>query len=345
MIETLSKVFSSLLILQLGFVLPVGFLHSYFERKIGADLQARVGPNRVGPLGLFQGIADQLKLLQKVSPELKTPQLALWPALQLAALHAAMVTVPIAPHLLMTITGLSILLPLWCILMVSVCSLLLGVNSREFTGWLAGLRSAFQAISGFLPAMISLISVGLSAGGFQWSNLLSPHDSSMGTWLMFREPFLFVSFLIFLASGMVILSLPPFDSTASGPDLRGGLGTLFSGRRSSLSVIIKFYGVLVWCVLTVGLFMGGWALPGFLSSVLVAVLGEGAANTFAYQAIQVFLVGLKTLSLMMVLGVVGRVMPRIRFDQVADFSWRALGPISLVCLMGSALLKAGGISP
>jgi NADH-quinone oxidoreductase subunit H len=160
-------VFFVLLLIHVFFMWPVIAVHGFVERKLGADLQARVGPNRVGPAGSFQAAADAIKLLQKRMGGKSAGTEVFWSICQLAALHALFASLPLASSLLLVDSDLSIMLPLWSFAAVSACGLLMGTARNQLPGWLSGLRGAFQGVSGLFPALISILAVGIHAGGFR----------------------------------------------------------------------------------------------------------------------------------------------------------------------------------
>jgi NADH-quinone oxidoreductase subunit H len=314
-------------------ILPGAALVGFFERKLGSDLQARVGPNRAGPAGLFQPIADVLKLLQKEPLRGKTPEGSVaWSWVHAMALYSTIVTLPLGSSLVIFNAEMSVFIPFWAALLVSLSVLLMGLSSRTVPGWYGGLRVSAQAITGAFPALIAISTAGLRAGGFRWSQLVDSQGASPLAWAFLSSPFEFVAFLVFLVSGLVLLNIPPLDGGYSVQDLHGGVGTLTQGRRLCLFLLGRFYGYFLWSLITVTLFLGGWKLPETLYRALEDV---SAFRTLAF--LEVSWVLLKTTVLMVLVSLLGTVTPRVRSDQITDLSWKVLGPLSFLALAGAAI--------
>ena len=317
----------TLLVLQFFFILPLTYVHGYLERKLAGDLQARVGPNRVGPAGLFQGIADSLKLLQKGRPDEFGSSELFWVSAQLAALHVALATLPVAKELLLTDPDLSVLIPLWGFAVLSVNRMMSGSARGRLQGVLFSIRTSTQAALGLMPACFAVCAVAVHSGGFSWDAVLSAQGASPFSWAAFSSPFLFVGFFVFIISGMIVLSLPPFSSSWGASDIQRGQSGV-AGISLAILSVIRIQGRLIWSVLVVALFLGGWRLPGD---------SEGM-----FWGAQMMVVGVKAMLILLLISVFGVVMPKVRVDHVNELVWKVLGPVSLICLVGSVLWSAGG---
>jgi NADH-quinone oxidoreductase subunit H len=202
-------------------------------------------------------------------------------------------------------------------------------------GWFGGVRVAAQAVTGSLPALVSLICVGVKAGGFRWSAIAGSQGFSPFSWTIFSDPFQCLAAVIFLISGLVLLSIPPMDAGLSMADLHGGVGSHLFGRRLVLFRLGRFYGFFLWAEIAVVLFLGAWALP----SSLVDRLRE-SDTLWLLQLLELIWVLIKTYTLMLLVVWIARVNPRSRVDQVTDFAWKVLSPFSLFALIGTALWSA-----
>ncbi len=323
----------ALLSVFLVVVLPGAGLVSYFERKLGADLQARVGPNRAGPFGVLQPVADFLKLLQK-EPSSREQGFSLrnLSFIHTMGLFSTLAVLPLGSTLLMVDTDMSVFLPFWAAVVVALGMLLMGLSSRSVPGWFGGLRVAAQTLTGAFPALITLCCAGLRAGSFRWSRIVEAQGSGPFHWTAFCSPFELLAFIVYLISGLVLLSVPPLDGGHSVSDIHGGVGSLVDGRKLSLFRLGRFYGHFLWSLVGVALFLGGWKLP----PALVSTLDEaGALRTLA--GVEMLVILGKTFLLMIAISLVSAVTPRLRADQVTDLSWKMLGPLSLLALAGSAL--------
>jgi NADH-quinone oxidoreductase subunit H len=311
-------------------ILPSGAVMSYLDRKIGADFQARVGPNRAGPAGILQPIADLMKLLQKEATQDWSWREALWLAVYTMALYSTVAVLPLGSLVLLVDTDMSAFLPFWATLVLGLGTMLLGFSQGSVPGWFGGVRIAAQALAGAFPALVALLCAGVRAGGFRWSVLAGSQSASPLYWAAFSNPFQFVAFIVFVVSGLVLLGVPPMDAALSQPDLHGGVSSHLHGRRLSLFRLSRFYGFFLWSVIAVTLFLGAWNLP---NSVYVALKDSDALG--ALQLLELGLLLGKTFFLMLAVVWVARVNPRARVDQVTDFAWKVLSPFSLAALIGA----------
>lgn len=320
-----------LIFIYLLVILPSGAVMAYLDRKIGADFQARVGPNRAGPAGILQPLADLLKLLQKEATVDWSWREALWLGVHTMALYSTVAVLPLGSLVLLVDTDMSAFLPFWATLVLSLGTVLLGLSQRSVPGWFGGVRVAAQALAGALPALVALLCAGVRAGGFRWSVLAGSQSASPLNWAAFANPFQFVAFIVFVVSGLILLGISPMDSALSQADIHGGVSSHLHGRRLSLFRLSRFYGFFLWSVITVTLFLGAWALP---TSVFAALKESGSYGII--QLLELLVLLAKTFMLMLVVIWVARVNPRARVDQVTDFSWKVLSPFSLFALIGAA---------
>lgn len=322
----------ALVLIYLAVILPSAAAYAYLERKFGADLQARVGPNRAGFAGVLQPLADLLKLLQKDSPGKRSWREQAWMGLHVMALYSTVAVLPIGSLLMLVDTDMSALMPFWAAWVLALGTMLLGLEQRSVPGWFGGIRVAAQAMAGGFPALIAILTAAIPAGGFRWSAIAAAQGASPLHWNLLSNPFQFLSFFIFMSSGLVLLSVNPFDAGLSVGDIHGGVASHLSGRRLSLFRLGRFYGFLLWSVIAVTLFLGGWIIPSGLRETLVQNESWGALN-----ALELGTLFIKTLTLMLFMVWIGRVNPRVRVDQITDFAWKVLSPLALMALVGAAV--------
>ena len=138
-------------------ILPGGAVMSFIDRKFGADFQARVGPNRSGPAGILQPIADLLKLLQKQTVKTWNWREALWLAVHTMALYSTVAVIPLGSSAVLVNTDMSAFIPFWAALVLALGTMLLGFSLGTVNGWFGGVRIAAQALAGALPALVSIL--------------------------------------------------------------------------------------------------------------------------------------------------------------------------------------------
>lgn len=319
-----------------GFViLPSAAVMAFLDAKFTADLQARIGPNRAGPAGMLQPLADLLKMLQKRA-SVRTGKSrwgeALWLAVHTMALYSTVAVLPLGSAVLLVDTDMSAFLPFWAALVLALGTMLLGLNQGTVPGWFGGVRVAAQTLAGAFPALIALLCAGVRSSSFRWSELAASQGSSPLGWAATTNPFQLLAFLVFMMSGLVLLNISPLDGGLSVPDIHGGVSSRLNGRRFSLFYLGRFYGFFLWSVIASVLFLGAWNLPEFVVEGLQGGGGEGVLPFLELAALLV-----KAFLLMIVVIWVARVNPRERSDQITDFSWKVLSPASLVALAGAAV--------
>jgi NADH-quinone oxidoreductase subunit H len=313
-------------------IFPSGALMAWVERKLTADFQARVGPNRTGPAGFFQSLADLLKLLQKDTYHRWHWREGLWLAVHTMALYSTVAVLPLGSQSVFINTDMSAFLPFWAALVLALGSMLLGFSQSSVSGWFGGVRIAAQALAGALPALVCVLCAGVRSGSFRWAELANSQSGLPLGWAAFSNPFQFVAFAVFVASGLVLMSIAPAENGLSRIDIHGGASSELAGRRLSLFRLGRFYGFFLWSVIAVVIFLGAWILPFGLS---VSLLESG--HTLVLAAAELAWLLLKTYALMMMLIWFARVIPRGRVDQTTDFAWRVLSPFSLGALIGAGL--------
>jgi NADH-quinone oxidoreductase subunit H len=306
-----------------------------FERKIVAYMQARVGPNRTGPRGYLQSLADGLKLALKeeIIPALADkPVYFLAPILSAVPAFLAFSVIPFGP--MVSIFGHQTPLQLTDlpvgVLIVFACSSL-GVYGIVLSGWSSGstypllgsLRSAAQMISYEIAMGLSLVAVFLYANTMSTSGIVAAQQD---TWYGLL---LFPSFVIYAIAVVGETNRAPFDLPEAESELVGGFHTEYSSLKFALFFLAEYINMVTVSALCTTLFLGGWRAPWPLS------LWSGANH--GWWPLLWFTI--KVLILLFVFVWLRGTLPRLRYDQFMRFGWKVLIPLNLVWILALAGIR------
>jgi NADH-quinone oxidoreductase subunit H len=319
----------------------------WLERRLSAWMQDRVGPNRVGPFGLLQPLADGLKFFLKEDYTPKHVDKAMFllaPAFLAIPSLVGFVVIPwggsldlsTIPYLGLTgtvkIVGADVnigVVYMLALASLSVYGVALGswASNNKFA-FLGGMRAAAQIISYEIPMGVSLLCVVLLAGSFVPSQIVAAQQS--GVWFIFQQP---VAALLFYACMLAETNRLPFDLAECESELVGGYHTEYSSMRFALFFLAEYFNMIAGAALFVVLFLGGWSVNPFGHffawdlpaqgglPLIVAQIGVMAGKTF----------------LVMSLGIALRwTLPRFRFDQVMRLAWEGMIPTALLVLLCTA---------
>ena len=301
----------------------------YAERKIAAHFQCRLGPMRVGPHGIFQTVADTIKLLLKediVPTEADQVIHLLAPFLSLLATVLLLGVIPYSPILQLADVNIGVLY------VAAVSGL--GVMGVLLGGWcsnnkwslIGGMRAAAQVISYELSATLALLVVVLFAGTLSLSGIV--HSQAQGWWVWRAHGVGVVAFVIYIIASMAEISRTPFDIPEGESELTGGFHTEYSGLRFAFFFLAEFINVFVMSALTVTLFLGGW-LPFQIGGL------DGFNRVMAILPPSLWFAG-KAAGMVFVVMWFRWTFPRLRVDQLMRLEWKILLPIGFVNLMAAA---------
>ena len=324
--------FGAVFCLYFFVVLASSIIFNFLDHKITADLQARVGPNRAGPKGIFHFLADFLKLMEKGITRKKGAPNWLWFSLHSMALYSTIAALPIGADLVLLNTDMSALVPVWTFIVLALGLMLLGLEQRTVSGGFGGLRLAAQVLAGSFPSTVAILCVGFKSGGLKWTQIVDAQGAYPHHWTAFSDPFSFIAFCVFLCGGLILLSVPPFDAALGPSELAGGISSQEAGRRLSLFWFGRFYGFFFWSMMTAALFLGGWRAPEAVTEI-----ARGVAGPWLYRALEAGVIVSKAFFVMLSWVVVSRVVPRLRSDQITGFAWKILCPFALVALAGVSI--------
>lgn len=321
----------------------------WFERRVVSFMQNRVGPNRAGPFGILQTLADGLKLLFKEGIRPRKVEVGMYLAAPIAAMIPAFLIFMVVPigapirigEATVTLQGTDLNVSLLFVLAMSS----LAVYSIVLAGWasgskyplLGGVRATAQMISyeaamglALVPVVV-LASAQLGSGGIGAMSFARIVELQGGSfrgmipgWYVF---WLLPSFLIFFAAAVAETNRAPFDLVEAESEIVGGYHTEYSGFRFAMFFLAEYINMFNVSAIAVTLFLGGWN-------------GPGADLAYIGWAVPVFWFLLKVYALLFVFVWIRATLPRMRYDQLMTFGWKRLIPFSLVWLMLFALVQA-----
>jgi NADH-quinone oxidoreductase subunit H len=310
-----------------AFILPVAGINSWVERRVWARIQSRIGPNRVGPGGFLQWLADGLKNLLKedVIPDAADkPLFRLAPYVVVAGFCGAFVALPFGANLIIADLNIGVLYISAITSLVVVGILVAGWSSNNKWSMLGGIRSATQIICYEIPLGLTIFPVVLISGTLSTQGIIASQGWQPHTWHMFHDPFAFVAFWLFFVCALAEGNRTPFDLPEAESELVAGFATEYSGMRMLLFFLAEWGNLYVIGALVATLYMGGWQVPAFTDNTTVLAVAQFLAM-FAKAYFWVFVAMWLRATL-----------PRVRVDQLMILCWKYLVPITLVCTLGTA---------
>ena len=309
-----------------AFVLGVVPMILLLERKLLGRFQARYGPNRVGPYGLLQPLADVLKLLSKEqsTPSTAVPwMMALAPVISILTAVVSLAIIPFgdvrrdglfgADYGLYGIDVSIGILFVFAFGALAFYGLVLGgwASGSKYS-FLGAMRSAAQLISYEVALGLSLLGVVMTAGSLSLTDIVEAQD---GIWYVVPQ---FVGFLIFLVAGFAETNRPPFDLPEAEAELVAGYNTEFGGMRFGSFFMAEYINMIVIAGIATAMFLGGWHGPGpaFLDPLWVVV------KMFFFLVLFIW---------------VRATLPRLRYDQLMAFGWKILLPLATVNVLATAV--------
>ncbi len=311
-----------------GFVLPVAGITSWLERRVWARIQSRIGPNRVGPQGFLQWLADGLKNLLKedIIPTAADRWLfALAPYLVVMGFIATFAVIPFGQHLVIADLDIGILYVTAVTGLVVVGVLMAGWASNNKWSLLGGIRSAAQIVSYEIPAGLSIFPVVLLTGTLSMQGIIAQQGWLPWQWFLFHDPFTCAAFFLFFVAALAEGNRTPFDLPEAESELVAGFCTEYSGMRYLLFFLAEWGNLYVIGAIVTTLFLGGWQVPPVTEQpVILAALQLGTFFLKAYFFVFVSMWVRATL-------------PRVRVDQLMTLCWKYMVPIALVNVVGVAV--------
>jgi NADH-quinone oxidoreductase subunit H len=313
----------------------LGLVLIMMERRVSAWMQLRLGPNRVGPRGMFQTVADTLKLIVK---EGMTPDGADKLLFNLAPFIVMIVSMVImAP--LMFAKGFQIwdinigVFFITAISSVSVIGILMaGWASNNKYSLLGAMRSGAQIVSYELSAGLSILTIVVLTGSMQVSEIIAAQET--GWWLFKGHIPALIAFVIFIIAVTAETNRAPFDMAEAESELTAGFHTEYSGMKFALFFLAEYVNIFVVCAIGATLFLGGW-MPFHIGS------WTAFNHIMDYIPSSVWFFG-KTFFLIFVIMWFRWTFPRMRIDQLLNLEWKYLLPISMFNLLLVTLIAIMG---
>lgn len=327
------------IIVAFALILVVLFL-VLLERKVLALFTQRKGPNRVGPWGLFQTIADAIKLLIKENITPDGAEKFMFTLAPLLAFIPVMVVWGIIPFssefdVISFSTNAFLFLTIAAIPVFGI--LLAGYSSNNKYSLIGAVRSVAQAISYELPMVFILVSVVVLASSLNLKQIVFAQISIFPFcgWFIFPA---FLGFIVMFICGVAELNRCPFDLPEAESELVEGYNTEYSGMRFAFFFLAEYAMMFIMCAFISVLFLGGFLSPlGFyVSEKLFGDTGFAQVLIYFEQAFWMFL---KTFSLIFCMIWVRATLPRLKSSQLTAFAWKALIPLSMLNLLIVSLYK------
>ncbi len=299
---------------------------SWVERRVAGRMQSRIGPNRVGPCGFLQWIADALKLFQKedIIPEGASRVLfRLAPFFGFLEVGVMFSLLPWGkPDWILADFNIGILLFLGFPALAIIGELMAGWGSNNKWSLIGGMRGTAQIISYEIPAAIALLPAILSAQGLSFKALMGTQSWEPWNWFIFHSPFAFVSGFIFFIASLAEANRTPFDLTEAESELVSGYTTEYTGVRFALFILAEYANVYILSAAFTAIFLGGGLLPAM----------------FAPYPIFYFLAFfIKACIVLLFVIWIRWTLLRVRIDQLMVFCWTRLVPIALASFFGEII--------
>lgn len=284
----------------------VALFYVLYERKLAGFIQYRPGPNKLGPFGMFQTIADAIKLLTKedIVPinadkavHLIAPMVIFLPPI------LALGVIPFGRGMVAIDLNLGLLYILSVISLTTIAAFMAGWSANNKYSMIGAMRAISQKISYEVPSIFAVLAIAMMAGTLNLSSVVEKQGT---IWFVFLQP---VAFVIFFICGIAETNRAPFDLPEGESELTAGFLTEYSGMKWALFFLAEYCSMFVVSGLITTLFLGGWLgpiLPGWMWFVLKC------------HVIMTLMIWIRW------------TFPRMRIDKLLDFSWKILVPVSMV---------------
>ncbi|MFN0276510.1 MAG: NADH-quinone oxidoreductase subunit NuoH [Chitinophagales bacterium] len=322
-------------VLAIGLFATLGLVLIMMERKVSAYMQVRLGPNRVGPKGMFQTTADTLKLLVK---EGLTPDGAdkflfnIAPLLVMIIAFVLLAPIPLARNFQMWDINIGVLY-VTAVSSIGVIGILMaGWASNNKYSLLGAMRSGAQIVSYELSAGLSILTIVIFSESLSLNDIIYAQEN--GWWIFKGHIPAIIAFVIFIIAITAETNRAPFDLAEAESELTAGFHTEYSGMKFALFFLAEYANIFITCCIGAILFLGGW-MPLHIGN------WEAFNNIMDYIPSSIWFIG-KVFFLIFVIMWFRWTFPRLRIDQLLNLEWKYLLPISMFnLLLATAVAIAG----
>lgn len=322
------------------FYAVIGLFLVYAERKVCAFLQNRIGPNRVGPYGIIQTVADLFKLLMKELIPIKNADqflFSLAPFIVIIVNFMAIAAIPFAKglHAINFDIGIFYLMAVSSMGVIGI--LLAGWSSNNKYSLIGAMRSGAQIVSYELSVGLSMITMCVLAGSMKLSTIVE--SQADGWFIVTGHVPAIIAFIVYLIAGTAETNRGPFDLAEAESELTAGYHTEYSGIKFALFYLSEFMNMFIVASIAATIFWGGW-MPLHLGPIF----GDwrlGFNNVMDYIPPFIWYIG-KTFVIVWIIMLFKWTFPRLRIDQLLTLEWKYLLPINLINILLMALIVLMG---
>jgi NADH-quinone oxidoreductase subunit H len=308
----------------------------WLERKVAARFQDRIGPNRVGPLGLLQPIADAIKLITKEDLVPRNADGLVHLAAPILVIVSAFLVIAVIPF---AVNMAPVNLPSGLVYLIAVSSIsplgifLAGWSSRNKYSLLGAMRSVAQLVSYEVPQVLSVVPIALWTGSL---SLVTVFDRQLEFgWWIFSPPGL-LAFVILLIASIAEVNRTPFDLPEAESEIIAGYHTEYSGMRFGLFFLAEYLSVFAVSCLATALFLGG-GTPVPFAEFPMNFLGSTPFSVVFVDLLLIPIFLAKVLFFIFLMFWVRATLPRMRVDRLMNFAWKYLVPLSIVNVLAAGV--------
>ena len=343
LVQYLTTVTWKILLVTIGVILVVAF-STYFERKVIGSMQARVGPNRVGPRGLGQPFADVIKLLVKeviIPSESHRFLFVIAPLLTLIPALAAWAVIPLNDWYVIADINAGLLYVLALTSLGVYGVILAGWATNSKYAFLGAMRSAAQIVAYEIAMGFALVGILMAAGSLNLGDIVRAQAGGISQWFLWP---LLPLFLVYWISGVAETNRAPFDVAEGESEIVAGFHVEYSGVAFALFFLAEYANMVPISSLTAIFFLGGWASPFEFWDYGVATYGDMPfvgwiiAGGFPWLFIKMAL-------FMYTFFWLRATFPRYRYDQIMRLGWKVFIPVTIVWIVVEGVMAYLQIGP